>query len=65
MVGLLLLIGIVVTNAIVLIDLINKIRARGEGLESAVRARSPVAATTDHHDRDGDHLRADPAGRSR
>ena len=37
MVGLLLLIGIVVTNAIVLIDLINKIRARGEGLESAVR----------------------------
>ena len=36
MVGLLLLIGIVVTNAIVLIDLINKIRARGEGLESAV-----------------------------
>jgi multidrug efflux pump subunit AcrB len=36
MIGLLLLIGIVVTNAIVLIDLINKIRARGEGLESAV-----------------------------
>ena len=34
--GLLLLIGIVVTNAIVLIDLINKIRARGEGLEAAV-----------------------------
>ncbi len=36
MVGLLLLIGIVVTNAIVLIDLINKLRERGETLESAV-----------------------------
>ena len=36
MVGLLMLIGIVVTNAIVLIDLINKERARGENLQSAV-----------------------------
>ncbi len=36
MVGLLMLIGIVVTNAIVLIDLINKKRATGEGLKSAV-----------------------------
>ena len=36
MVGLLMLIGIVVTNAIVLIDLINKEREAGEGLRSAV-----------------------------
>ena len=36
MVGLLMLIGIVVTNAIVLIDLINKKRAAGEDLETAV-----------------------------
>jgi HAE1 family hydrophobic/amphiphilic exporter-1 len=36
MVGLLMLIGIVVTNAIVLIDLINKKREAGEGLHSAV-----------------------------
>jgi len=36
MVGLLMLIGIVVTNAIVLIDLINQHRARGEALQSAI-----------------------------
>ncbi len=36
MVGLLMLIGIVVTNAIVLIDLINKKRAGGEDLATAV-----------------------------
>jgi HAE1 family hydrophobic/amphiphilic exporter-1 len=36
MVGLLMLIGIVVTNAIVLIDLINQYRDRGEDLHSAV-----------------------------
>jgi multidrug efflux pump subunit AcrB len=36
LVGLLMLIGIVVTNAIVLIDLINQHRARGEPLQSAI-----------------------------
>jgi multidrug efflux pump subunit AcrB len=36
MVGLLMLIGIVVTNAIVLIDLINQYRGRGEALRSAI-----------------------------
>jgi HAE1 family hydrophobic/amphiphilic exporter-1 len=36
MVGLLMLIGIVVTNAIVLIDLINKKRTAGEDLQTAV-----------------------------
>ena len=36
MVGLLMLIGIVVTNAIVLIDLINQYRVRGEDLKTAV-----------------------------
>jgi HAE1 family hydrophobic/amphiphilic exporter-1 len=36
MIGLLMLIGIVVTNAIVLIDLINQYREKGEDLNSAV-----------------------------
>jgi multidrug efflux pump subunit AcrB len=36
MVGLLMLIGIVVTNAIVLIDLINQYRRRGQDLHSAI-----------------------------
>jgi multidrug efflux pump subunit AcrB len=36
MVGLLMLIGIVVTNAIVLIDLINQYRRRGEDLHTAI-----------------------------
>ncbi len=36
MIGLLMLIGIVVTNAIVLIDLINQYRAKGEDVETAV-----------------------------
>jgi multidrug efflux pump subunit AcrB len=36
MVGLLMLIGIVVTNAIVLIDLINQYRGRGQDLRSAI-----------------------------
>ncbi|WP_405867874.1 efflux RND transporter permease subunit [Streptomyces sp. NBC_01515] len=37
LIGLLMLIGIVVTNAIVLMDLINQYRARGMGIEEAVR----------------------------
>lgn len=36
MIGLLMLIGIVVTNAIVLIDLINQYRAAGDGIEDAI-----------------------------
>jgi HAE1 family hydrophobic/amphiphilic exporter-1 len=36
MIGMLMLIGIVVTNAIVLIDLINQKRASGAGIEEAV-----------------------------
>jgi HAE1 family hydrophobic/amphiphilic exporter-1 len=36
MIGLLMLIGIVVTNAIVLIDLINQYRKRGEGVRDAI-----------------------------
>jgi HAE1 family hydrophobic/amphiphilic exporter-1 len=36
MIGLLMLIGIVVTNAIVLIDLVNSYRARGDGIDDAV-----------------------------
>ncbi len=37
MIGLLMLIGIVVTNAIVLIDLINQYRERGTGIDRAIR----------------------------
>ncbi|GAA2238988.1 efflux RND transporter permease subunit [Promicromonospora sukumoe] len=37
LIGTLLLVGIVVSNAIVLIDLINQYRARGMGLDEAVR----------------------------
>jgi len=37
LIGLLMLIGIVVTNAIVLIDLVNKLREGGANLEDAVR----------------------------
>lgn len=36
MIGLLMLIGIVVTNAIVLIDLVNSYRARGDSIDDAV-----------------------------
>ncbi|GAA3700979.1 efflux RND transporter permease subunit [Zhihengliuella alba] len=36
LIGLLMLIGIVVTNAIVLIDLVNQYRAQGQGLHDAV-----------------------------
>src|SRR5690606_40209576 len=36
MIGMLMLIGIVVTNAIVLIDLVNQYRARGYGIVEAV-----------------------------
>ncbi|HWV77987.1 MAG TPA: efflux RND transporter permease subunit, partial [Isoptericola sp.] len=37
LIGVLMLVGIVVSNAIVLIDLINQYRERGRGLEDAVR----------------------------
>lgn len=36
MIGLLMLVGIVVTNAIVLIDLVNHYRARGDGVDQAL-----------------------------
>lgn len=36
LIGVLMLVGIVVTNAIVLIDLVNQYRARGDGLRDAV-----------------------------
>ena len=62
MVGLLMLIGIVVTNAIVLIDLINKKRETGRGPAQRGHPRRPAAAAADHHDRHRDHLRADPDG---
>ena len=52
MVGLLMLIGIVVTNAIVLIDLINKERATRRGTAVGGHPRRPAAAAADHHDRD-------------
>lgn len=51
MVGIIMLAGIVVNNAIVLIDYINLLRAKGEGLEEAVRESGrtrlrPILMTT-------------------
>lgn len=40
LIGVLMLVGIVVTNAIVLIDLVNQLRERGHGLKDAVRTGS-------------------------
>ena len=50
MVGLLMLIGIVVTNAIVLIDLINQYRDKGEDLRTAITDGARLATAADHHD---------------
>ena len=58
MIGLLMLIGIVVTNAIVLIDLINHFRARGVDLRGGDRPRCPVALSSDPDDRGSHDLRA-------
>lgn len=41
-IGLILLIGIVVSNAIVLVDYINKRRERGEGREDAIENAGPI-----------------------
>ncbi len=44
MIGLLMLIGIVVTNAIVLIDLINQKRKAGAGVDESIQAGRAAAA---------------------
>ena len=62
LVGLLMLIGIVVTNAIVLIDLINQYRRRGEDLRTAISRWGSTAIAADHHDRVRDDLRTDSHG---
>lgn len=41
-IGLILLVGIVVSNAIVLVDYINKRRERGEGREEAIEKAGPI-----------------------
>ena len=67
MIGMLMLIGIVVTNAIVLIDLINQYRAQGLRRRRGGRRGRPAPAAPDPDDRPGDDLRAaaDGAGRHR
>ena len=62
LIGVLMLVGIVVTNAIVLVDLINQYRERGlpHG-RSDHRGRIPPTAP-DSHDGGGDDLRAAAAG---
>ena len=64
MIGMLMLIGIVVTNAIVLIDLINQYRDRGRRADAVDRGR-PAPAAPDPDDRDRDHLRAAADGARR
>ena len=55
MIGLLMLIGIVVTNAIVLIDLVNQFREQDHDVDDA-RSTVPGCAAADHHDGSGhDH----------
>lgn len=41
-IGMILLVGIVVSNAIVLVDYINKRRERGEGREEAIENAGPI-----------------------
>lgn len=61
LIGMLMLIGIVVTNAIVLIDLINQYREQGMGIvEAVIEVAAQVAADPD--DGRGDDLRADADG---
>ena len=62
MVGLLMLIGIVVTNAIVLIDLINQYRRRGQDLRLRDHRRGSTTVAADHHDGLRDDLRIDAYG---
>ena len=59
LIGMLMLVGIVVTNAIVLIDLVNQ--RRREGCRSTTRcSTAPPAPAADPDDGGGDDLRADP-----
>ena len=63
MIGFLMLIGIVVTNAIVLLDFVEQLRARGvPTTEALVQGRQHPRATHPH-DRGGDHPGALAGGR--
>ena len=62
LIGMLMLVGIVVTNAIVLIDLINQYRAGGHERRRRGDRGRPAPAAADPDDRGGDDLRAAPDG---
>ena len=49
-IGLILLVGIVVKNAIVLIDRVNQLREEGVAKRAAIVAGGRVAPAPDHHD---------------
>ena len=62
LIGVLMLVGIVVTNAIVLIDLINQYRAQGMARAGGGCRGRPAPAAADPDDGDRDDLRAAPDG---
>ena len=62
MIGFLMLIGIVVTNAIVLLDFVEQLRAKGVPTNEALVRGSPDTCPTHPHDRSGDHPGAHPGG---
>ena len=62
LIGMLMLIGIVVTNAIVLMDLINQYREQGMGVRGGGDRGRPAPAAADPDDRDRDDLRPDADG---
>ena len=62
LIGMLMLVGIVVTNAIVLIDLINQYRRAGHGRRGGGDRGRPAPAAADPDDRGRDDLRADADG---
>ena len=58
LIGFLMLIGIVVTNAIVLLDLVERLRREGMSTHDALVAGRPHPPPADPHDRDRDDPRA-------
>ena len=62
LIGVLMLIGVVVTNAIVLVDLVNQYRDRGRGPRRRGDGGVAQAPAADPHDGGGDDLRAGAHG---
>ena len=60
--GIIMMVGIVVSNGVLLIEYTNELRRRGLALAEAVVQRRPDAAPPDPHDEPHDHLRPDADG---